>query len=108
MVSGDQLGAIEWGYIASAVKGHPNLQDLADFKWSRSVLEPGVTEIKLQSMAVGAIGAVVLSHLLQRNVGTTKALHLRLYPGSLNMQYTFCASVPLNCVPFSLLRTSQS
>ena len=77
MVSGDQLGAIEWGYIASAVKGHPNLQDLADFKWSRSVLVPGVTEINLHDSAVGEVGAVVLSHLLQRNAGTIKTLCLR-------------------------------
>eukprot|EP00291_Cryptomonas_curvata_P030574 CAMPEP_0172208590 /NCGR_PEP_ID=MMETSP1050-20130122/34565_1 /TAXON_ID=233186 /ORGANISM="Cryptomonas curvata, Strain CCAP979/52" /LENGTH=445 /DNA_ID=CAMNT_0012888215 /DNA_START=1008 /DNA_END=2342 /DNA_ORIENTATION=- len=31
--TGNNLGAAEWGHIAGAVKGHPNLQDLADFEW---------------------------------------------------------------------------
>jgi hypothetical protein len=65
--SGDQLGAAEWGLIAGAVKGHPNLRDIVDHEWSRSVLEQGVTAIDLCNKKMGVVEAVVLGHLLPRS-----------------------------------------
>jgi hypothetical protein len=72
-----KLGAAEWGYIAGAVKSHPNLQDLADFEWSRSVLEQDSSEIKLENNSLGNVGAAVLGHLLQRSGNSIKNLCLR-------------------------------
>jgi hypothetical protein len=83
-VFSDGLGAAEWGHIAAAVKGHLNLRDLADFEWSRSVLEQDSSEIKLDKTswgpnqkALGNVGAVVLGHLLQRSGSSIKTLRLR-------------------------------
>ncbi len=67
LVSRDQLGAAEWGQIADAVKGHPNLQELVDFEWSSSVLAPAISEVKMDKKNLGEVGAVVLCYLLQRS-----------------------------------------
>jgi hypothetical protein len=76
-VSSNQLGATEWGLIANAVKRHPYLEDLADFGWSSSVLEPSLSDIILKNENLGEIGAVVLGHLLDRRFSTLTQLHLR-------------------------------
>ncbi len=74
-VSVNQLGATEWGLIANAVKGHPNLQDLADFRWSPSVLKPCPSDIILVNENLGEAGAVVLRHLLDRSTLRISALN---------------------------------
>ena len=76
-VSGNHLGAIEWGHIANAVKRHPYLEDLADFKWSPSVLAPSSSDIILADENLGEIGAVVLGPLLERRFSTLTLLQLR-------------------------------
>ena len=76
-VSGNHLGAIEWGQIANAVKRHPYLEDLADFKWAPSVLEPSSSDIILVDENLGEIGAVVLGPLLERRFSTLTLLQLR-------------------------------
>ncbi len=72
---GYQLGATEWGLIANAVKDHPNLQDLADFSWSPSVLKPSPSDIILVNENLGEAGAVVLRHLLDRSTLIISALN---------------------------------
>lgn len=70
------LGVKEWAAIGEALGRCAALRELADFRWSRAVLAPGVADLDLERRELDDAQAAVLGALLPRTASALTALRL--------------------------------